>query len=390
MLLIYLCTFMGALVFYQPVGVLYLGSRGLNITQVLSLESVLLVGMLLSEVPSGYLSDIIGCKWIMVLGFLCAAVSQLIYAVASGFAQFAVSSAFFGVSIACLSGARDVYIMGHLERLGLTDVKHVGDVYGRVTAMSLVAGVVSSLAGAQMATISLALPAVVTAIASVLALFTALLLPKPPRTENSELHLASSWLAALRDVLRSPMLMFFAVTPTYALFASINSVAQVKLTRYHTGVGWFGIVFAVSTLLAAGASSLTGRLGQRWGTGKVHGVAILGAGVAYLFGALPGGPTVIIAAVVLVAVCMNIRLPVSYVIMNAHVVPAMRATMLSMVGLISGIVGSLINPAIGYAADKSPNLSLVLVGSALLFIGTVWFFVSGRSARRANGEGSEG
>jgi MFS family permease len=380
-LLICLCTFLGALLFYQPVSVLYLGSRGLSLGEVLLLESFLLVAMLLTEVPSGYVSDLVGCKWIMVVGFALAAIGQLLYATATGFTGFAVSSALYGMSIACLSGARDTYIMGHLERLGRNGVRHTGDLYGRLNALGLSAGIVSSLAGAQLARRSLQLPAIATAIAAGLALLIAVALPPPPRdVGGTELQPSTSWLVALRDVARSPVLLYFAVTPTYALFASVTSIAQVKLAGFHVEVGWLGVLFAAAALLAAAASNNAGRLAQRWGTDRVHGVVMLGAGIAYLAGALPG-PLAIIVSMVLAAVCMNVRLPISSVIMNAHVTPAMRATMLSMCGLISGIVGALINPAIGYLADRSTDLALVVVGLVLFGLAAVWYAVSASTAR---------
>lgn len=384
-LLIYLCTFLGALAFYQPVNVLYLGSRGLSLAQVLLLESFLLVFMLLTELPSGYLSDWLGCKSVIVAGFAFAAAAQVVYACAASFTGFAVSSALYGVSIACLSGSRDTYLIGHLERLGMTGDRHTGDIYGKITALGLYAGVLSSLAGAQLARVSLAVPAVATAVAACVALLIALFLPAPPVPAHPDVSgRAPSWPTALRTVLRSRVLLYFALTPTFALFASVNSIAQVKLTDFGVRVGWLGVLFAAATLLAALASHQSGRMAQRWGTRKVHLLAVAGGGLAYLIGALPG-PVPIIGATICAAVFMNVRSPVSAVIMNTQMAPSLRASMFSVCGLISGCVGALINPGIGYLAERSGDLALAAIGCTLLGLTGVWHGVSRHDARQQPG-----
>ncbi|XVU27902.1 MFS transporter [Actinoplanes sp. CA-054009] len=384
-LLIYLCTFLGALAFYQPINVLYLGSRGLSLAQVLLLESFLLVFMLLTELPSGYLSDRLGCKWVIIAGFAFAAAAQVVYACAGSFSGFAVSSSLYGVSIACLSGSRDTYLIGHLDRLGLTDDRHTGDVYGKITALGLYAGVLSSLVGAQLARASLALPAVATAIAACVALLITLFLPRPPVPAHPNASGGSpSWPTALRTVLRSKTLLYFALTPTFALFASVNSIAQVKLTGFGVPVAWLGVLFAAATLLAAFASQQSGRMAQWWGTSNVHLLAVAGGGFAYLGAVLPG-PVAIIASTICAAVFMNIRSPVSAVIMNTQMAPALRASMFSICGLISGCVGALINPAIGYLAERSGDLALAAVGCTLLCLAGVWYGVSRHTAQQRPG-----
>ena len=59
---IYLCKFFSSFWLIAPVLVPYFVENGLNATQVFMVEALFWVSMLLFEIPSGYLSDIMGRK----------------------------------------------------------------------------------------------------------------------------------------------------------------------------------------------------------------------------------------------------------------------------------------------------------------------------------------
>lgn len=74
-----------ALTFYTPVSAVLLTSRGLDDSEIFTLESVLLLSILLVEMPSGVwrIKLIESADYI---GFALSAVSNIVYALGQGFA----------------------------------------------------------------------------------------------------------------------------------------------------------------------------------------------------------------------------------------------------------------------------------------------------------------
>lgn len=68
-----LISFLNGLCFYAPVALLIRTQNGISISQFFILQMILSIGIFLTEIPAGYLSDRIGYKNTMVLSQLFSA-----------------------------------------------------------------------------------------------------------------------------------------------------------------------------------------------------------------------------------------------------------------------------------------------------------------------------
>lgn len=83
--LIALFKFLRSALFLMPVIVLFFQDRGLDMTQVFILQSIFAVGILLFEVPTGYLGDILHRKKTLLIGASIVCIGRILFAVAPGF-----------------------------------------------------------------------------------------------------------------------------------------------------------------------------------------------------------------------------------------------------------------------------------------------------------------
>ncbi len=91
-----------------------------------------------------------------------------------------------------------------------------------------------------------------------------------------------------------------------------------------------------------------------------------------------GSPAAAIAGFLLVVVGMNARGPVLGTITNKLVPPRERATVLSIMSSLGSLVGIAVNPAVGWAADRSPAAAALGLATVLAVIALAWLPIARR------------
>ena len=89
----------------MPVIVLFFESRGLTLPEIFLLQAWFATVVLIMEVPSGYLADLLGRKRVMVTGTFVLAVGHSILLFAEGFWQLALFETCMGLAVSLISGA---------------------------------------------------------------------------------------------------------------------------------------------------------------------------------------------------------------------------------------------------------------------------------------------
>lgn len=148
-----------ALTFYTPVSAVLLTSRGLDDSEIFTLESVLLLSILLVEMPSGVwrIKLIESADYI---GFVLSAVSNIVYALGQGFAWYAVFYNMSGFSIALISSILEAYVYESLNKDA--DKLAIG-VFGFCKSLELISGVLASLCESYLAHLNISFPTCPTA-----------------------------------------------------------------------------------------------------------------------------------------------------------------------------------------------------------------------------------
>ena len=131
-----------------PVAVPFFGSHGLSMQDVFSLQALFGFVVLVTEVPSGYIADLLGRKNTLVVGAVFAAIGHSCLLIAEGFWTLALFELFLGLSHSLISGA-DLALLYDTElALGRSEDEQrqvVGKLYSARTFSEALAGVACSM-----------------------------------------------------------------------------------------------------------------------------------------------------------------------------------------------------------------------------------------------------
>jgi len=180
---------------FLPIFFLYFSSM-LTLKQVLLLESVYYISVVILEVPTGYISDLIGRRITLVIGSLMLCLACVVYLVADGFFFLACGQVIFALHMALVSGTNTVF---HYESLkAVQRDEEYGDREAIVNQYGMLAGGTAALAGGWAATQALSSAYIVSLIAGIIALIIAIGFSEPTKS-SSEGKAMSSMLSQITD-----------------------------------------------------------------------------------------------------------------------------------------------------------------------------------------------
>ena len=136
-----------------PIWVIYLNeTRGFSITEITFLDVLLMMILVIMEVPTGIVADRWGRKISLCYGAFIHAVAILVFSFAGNIVVIAISYTVVAVALTLFSGADSAFVYDSLKAAGRQD--EYQKIWGRVYSISLVAGVVSLVLGAFLASIT--------------------------------------------------------------------------------------------------------------------------------------------------------------------------------------------------------------------------------------------
>lgn len=376
----------------MPIAVPFFQSKGLSMQEVFSLQAVFALLVLVCEVPSGYVADMLGRKRTLLIGGFFAGVGHSLLLVADGFWTLALFEAALAISHSLVSGAdlalaydTELVLGAHrarraggqpdaAQRLKAEEVQQerqrqvVGKLFAVRTLSEATAGVVCSLL-----LLYWSMPVAVWIQAGIgwLPMLVALTLVEPPQARMSE---ASHW-QNVRSILRylwqnDPLLRrcllalcFWPLTTFYSVWLIQELWQQQGIGLVHFGYLWAALAL-VATVAGRYAHSTEDWFGSKGLLLVVGCLPVIGYLLMAMFG---------IAGGLLGAVAFFLARGWGLVVLrdglNRRIPSEFRATGNSVAsfGFRAGFV--LTGPAIGYAYDlwgMSTTLWLLAFISILL------------------------
>ncbi len=118
LVLFFAAEFLGGLPFSRGLFVLYLVSKGMSLTEVGLVQTLLFWSNLVFEVPAGILADRFKRKFSLALGLLISALASYLTAQADGLLQFSWVWVLYGMGYAFRSGANTAYLYDEIKMAG--------------------------------------------------------------------------------------------------------------------------------------------------------------------------------------------------------------------------------------------------------------------------------
>lgn len=364
--------------FYVPVSAFFLESRGLSLTDIFMLESVLVASILVAEIPAGIIGDRFDRRRLVCAGFVFNAIAEILFAAGTNFSIYALSFVMSGLSIAMLTGVQDAYIYDSLG--DDADAKAVG-AWGHLSALMLTAGVTGSVVGSALGSVDISLPALLSAAMAVVAVVCAAFLPQQnPKTHDK--HPETSWVSlkiGVKLLFTSPLLLYVAVgsSASFALFNAVYTLNQPLFAAQDVPIATWGVIAGVGQLLAAGYNYAAGRIEKRVGR-KTALLLAMGYGAAgFCLMAVPH-VLAVVSGFLLVVVGIHARGPITSAVTNKLIPAHRRATVLNVASSVGSLVGIVVNPFVGLGAEASTRLTVLAIGGVLLALTLTWIPIANR------------
>lgn len=383
-----LIYFLSTLYFYIPVGTLYLRSRDLTYLQINSLWAIIVFTMFLTEVPTGMIADRIGHKRAVQLALGLQLLGEVIYLFTRGYPGFVLAAIIGGLGFAFGSGCVEALVYQELQVSGSESEmsKAMGGIEAAQRLANLLAFAASGLV-VRMLTLTQFIRAVgLTAgmVGAGFALTFTLDVPADDRADAasdgddkpSGLSLLRQGLQLLRENRAFRILTLVALL-TIPFRDYLGSLYQPYFVRAGVAPVWFGLALSaasgLSVLGARYAYWLEERVGKRVGLLLAVGLpgllTLAMAGISHAAGS--------VAVFCLVYGATSLRSPLMSARLNAHISSTNRATVLSLVSMLSGLYVAGIGLVIGRVADASIPLALAVMGG-LVLIGMLFTAVAVR------------
>jgi predicted MFS family arabinose efflux permease len=364
---LYAYKFISEFYLIVPVLIPYYVSHGLNSTQVFTIQAAYALAVLLLEVPSGYLADVIGRRATLILGAAFMPLGLAVYAFSDRFLAFVLAEFFLAVANSMRSGCESALIYDTL--LELREAEHYKKYEGRAILFTRVGTATSAVLGGIAALAFLRLPFLINIATSTLMLPLALSLAEPQRSKRRARNPFLDILKITRFSLAHGEirhLIFYA-----ALIGSAGIIAVWASFLYYESlgisVGLFGLIFAAFQLSSAFGSSRAHAIEKAIGMRKALTLPVF-IGAIFVLAGLVRSPAVI-PFIILYSFLWGLSFPLFLDLINRRIESDIRATVLSVAMMAGSLVYVVLAPLFGRLADASS------LGKAFLVLGV--FFLAG-------------
>ena len=367
---------------YMPIVVPFYESNGLSMKDIMVLQAVYSIAIVVLEIPSGYLADVIGRRKTLIIGAMFGTVGFTTYSLSFGFTGFLVAEIILGIGQSCISGADSAMLYDSLLERG--EEKKYTRFEGRITSIGNVAEAVAGILGGVLATITLRVPYFAQSFVAFIALPAAITLVEPAR----KMPLIKAGIMEIFQIARFALfvdrplrrnILFSAITGTATL--TMAWFAQPFFEYSQIDILWFGLLWTSLNLTVAITSYTAHHLEQYLGQSRSILIIALLIPAGYLVLSRFHQPTGLIVLFLFYLV-RGYATPVLKDYINRITASQIRATVLSVRNFIIRLLFALVGPLLGWVKDiYTLPQALTLAGIiflALSILTAILFLASGK------------
>lgn len=346
---IYIYKFLSEFYLIAPILIPYYASKQLSSTQIFTIQAFYALSILVFEVPSGYLADVLGRKKTLILGAAAFPVGICIYAFTSSFSSFILAEFILAIANSMRSGCDSALVYDTL--LHMQQESEYKKYEGRSAFFTRIGTSLSSVLGGLTALVALGLPFYINIGTGLLMLPVALTLTEPPRKKLPAKNpfreiLRISRFSLIQKHLRLPILWTALIVSTgiIGIWAYFLYYQSLELS-----VGYFGALFAVFQLSSAWGSAKAHVIEKKLGQNRSL-ILLLVIGLDFILLGL--FPTVfLIPLIFLNAFLWGFSYPLFRDYINRLIQSDIRATVLSVANMMGSLAFVILSPLFGKLVD---------------------------------------
>ncbi len=362
---------------YMPIIALFYMENGLSVGQIMLVQGIYSFTIALSEVPSGYFADSIGRRNSLITGMLLNLLGIILLSQATGFFSITSSAIVIGLGSSFISGTNSALLYDSLAKIKQSDayLKHQGRLYSAGTfaeaAAALLGGWMAQYAGYR----STVYGQIAIAVVGVWIAWSLVEVGSEKKT------IKRGW-ANIRSILQyaileNERLRWFIVLSAVMGSATLTAAwfTQPFLSDQLFSDGWIGVIWSALNLTVAIISFETYRIytvmsNRQISLMLVLGIAVGFAGVGLFYTHWSLG------FIFLIYMMRGVASPVLLDFVNKATPSDMRATVLSVRGLIIRVVFAVVAPFLGWLSDVySVQQAFLLAGVLFFVMGAVTIFM---------------
>lgn len=369
----YIFSFLKDFAFFSAVLVPFFTEWGhISLTQVQILQSWFLFWIFILEIPTGAIADYIGRKYSLALGAVVVSIAALVYGSAPKFEVFLLAEFLFATAMALISGADSALLFDSLKEMGKEGESK--KIFGRAESFHLFGIFLAAPIGSIMASkFGLNAPILFSAIPFFLAALVALTIKEPTvhqKISESKryLDIVKNGIVYFRDHKILRPLVFDAIVIASAAYFVIW-LYQPLFIQMNIPIFYFGFFHALLVGVEIFISSNFMFFEKIFCSGKAF-LKFSAIITSFSFILTAIFPNIITAFlfIVLAGGFGLTRLNLMTVYMNRFIPSSQRATVLSSISMFRRFALVLLNPIIGFTADHSLRLALLVVGLLPLIV----------------------
>ncbi|MFO7869730.1 MAG: MFS transporter [Bacteroidales bacterium] len=360
---------------YMPIIGLFYAENGLSVADLFILQAGYSVASGVFEIPSGYMADVWGRKKTLVLGSIMGAIGFSVYVVHPTFYYLLIAEIIMGIGQSFISGSDSAMLYDSLFHVN-KEKKYL-KLEGRITALGGFAETAAAVLGGTIAVmLSLHAVFVVQVIIAACAIPAALLLIEPPRVKLVQkrslraIFSISSYALFKHTQLSSAILLSSVIgTATLTMAWLIQAyVVEHAFSEKNVSVLWVALNLTVALVSLVAAYFM-----KKYGLHKLLLSIVLVVPFTYFIMGL--SPVVVVIPLLFVFYFVRgYATPVLKDLIQVHCDSDIRATVLSVRGLIIRISFGIIAPLIGYFSRvfSLDTAILIIAGVFSLSIGAIY------------------
>jgi len=367
---IYSYKFISEFYLIVPILIPYYKSNLLNSTQIFTIQAAYALSILLLEVPSGYLADVMGRKKTLVLGAVFLPVGLAIYVFTSSFFTFILAEFIMAIGNSMRSGCDSAFIYDTAVQLKAESEYKKFE--GSSAFYTRIGTALSSVLGGLAALLSLNLPFYINIGTSLLMLPLALALVEPKRDTLKSKSPFKDILQICRFSFANPQLRLLMLFSALILSSGIIGIWSYFLYYESLGIsmGYFGILFATFQLASALGSRSAHSLEKILGL-KNSLLMVMLIGCFFLLLGKIQSPLMILL-IFLNAFLWGFSYPLILDQMNRLIKSETRATVLSVANMTGSLSYVILAPLFGKLVDRfSLSKSYLIMGIYFVAFGAI-------------------
>jgi len=363
--LFYLHRFLNEFYLIAPILIPYYQIHRFGIWAFYVAQSIYALTILLTEVPSGYLADVIGRRKTLIIGAVFLPAGLLLYGLGRSLWLFWLAEFAMAMGNSMRSGSDSALLYDSF--INMNRESEYERVEGKGHQFARIGTAVASVSGGLLAAGSLYLPFWVNVPIALAILPVSMMMTEPerrtPEKEKPGRAILRIAMASLRNRSLRPYLLFFS------LLGSVSIVALWAFFIYYQQLQipltWFGVLFAVYQGMGALGASRSRFLAGRIGGWRTVALSLLVAPILILLGWRQA--LFMLPLIMFHALLWNLSVPILFNQINLKTESRVRATVLSLANMGLSLAYVIAAPVFGFAAERIP-LRLAFWGLAVFFM----------------------